>query len=194
MFLPDLVWLLHLQEAQRRPEPLHPCYHVLCKTRKRLWTLFFFTLYLWEVFLWLFLIILLLLQDDNRVLVVFLRQIPVFQRGGSIIPKKLRVRRSSTCMEHDPYTLYVAADLKVIHVLHADWWRGDPVIWEIVSLKPCFNVTTEHCWGRALHRRRPHLQIRKEGIHPQEAFFGKQRPLLCVSDGFIHFFFKYLRS
>uniref|UniRef100_A0A671WGQ9 Glucosidase II alpha subunit n=1 Tax=Sparus aurata TaxID=8175 RepID=A0A671WGQ9_SPAAU len=34
--------------------------------------------------------------------------IPVFQRGGSIIPRKLRVRRSSTCMEHDPYTLYVA--------------------------------------------------------------------------------------
>uniref|UniRef100_A0A665XE57 Glucosidase, alpha; neutral AB n=1 Tax=Echeneis naucrates TaxID=173247 RepID=A0A665XE57_ECHNA len=34
--------------------------------------------------------------------------IPVFQRGGSIIPRKLRVRRSSTCMEHDPYTLFVA--------------------------------------------------------------------------------------
>lgn len=53
-----------------------------------------------------------------------LRQIPVFQRGGSIIPKKLRVRRSSSSMEHDPYTLYVAVDLKVIHVLHAaGWWR-----------------------------------------------------------------------
>lgn len=47
---------------------------------------------------------------------VFFRQIPLFQRGGSIIPKKLRVRRSSTCMEHDPYTLYVAVDLKVTDV------------------------------------------------------------------------------
>uniref|UniRef100_A0A8C9VE92 Glucosidase II alpha subunit n=1 Tax=Scleropages formosus TaxID=113540 RepID=A0A8C9VE92_SCLFO len=35
-------------------------------------------------------------------------QIPVFQRGGSIIPRKNRIRRSSSCMEKDPYTLYVA--------------------------------------------------------------------------------------
>uniref|UniRef100_A0A671RCZ9 Neutral alpha-glucosidase AB-like n=1 Tax=Sinocyclocheilus anshuiensis TaxID=1608454 RepID=A0A671RCZ9_9TELE len=35
-------------------------------------------------------------------------QIPVFQRGGSIICRKDRVRRSSSCMENDPYTLYVA--------------------------------------------------------------------------------------
>uniref|UniRef100_A0A672PMW8 Neutral alpha-glucosidase AB-like n=1 Tax=Sinocyclocheilus grahami TaxID=75366 RepID=A0A672PMW8_SINGR len=34
--------------------------------------------------------------------------IPVFQRGGSIICRKDRVRRSSSCMENDPYTLYVA--------------------------------------------------------------------------------------
>lgn len=53
---------------------------------------------------------------------VFFGQIPVFQRGGSIIPKKLRVRRSSTCMEHDPYTLYVAVDRKVTDVtLQLDW-------------------------------------------------------------------------
>uniref|UniRef100_A0A672PM47 Neutral alpha-glucosidase AB-like n=1 Tax=Sinocyclocheilus grahami TaxID=75366 RepID=A0A672PM47_SINGR len=31
-----------------------------------------------------------------------------FQRGGSIICRKDRVRRSSSCMENDPYTLYVA--------------------------------------------------------------------------------------
>jgi mannosyl-oligosaccharide alpha-1,3-glucosidase len=36
--------------------------------------------------------------------------IPVFQRGGSIIPRKLRLRRSSMVMKHDPYTLYVALD------------------------------------------------------------------------------------
>ncbi|XP_063046439.1 neutral alpha-glucosidase AB isoform X2 [Engraulis encrasicolus] len=39
---------------------------------------------------------------------VTMSSIPVFQRGGSIIPRKLRVRRSSTCMEGDPYTLIVA--------------------------------------------------------------------------------------
>lgn len=31
--------------------------------------------------------------------------IPVYQRAGSIIPKKLRHRRSSTQMQNDPYTL-----------------------------------------------------------------------------------------
>uniref|UniRef100_A0A8C3SWR3 Glucosidase II alpha subunit n=2 Tax=Chelydra serpentina TaxID=8475 RepID=A0A8C3SWR3_CHESE len=34
--------------------------------------------------------------------------IPAYQRGGSIVPRKERVRRSSDCMYHDPYTLYVA--------------------------------------------------------------------------------------
>lgn len=45
--------------------------------------------------------------------IAFCCQIPVFQRGGSIIPRKLRVRRSSSCMEHDPYTLFVALNLQV---------------------------------------------------------------------------------
>lgn len=31
--------------------------------------------------------------------------IPVYQRAGTIIPKKLRHRRSSTQMQNDPYTL-----------------------------------------------------------------------------------------
>ncbi len=35
-------------------------------------------------------------------------KIPVYQRGGSIIPRKLRLRRSSHLMVNDPYTLYVA--------------------------------------------------------------------------------------
>ena len=34
----------------------------------------------------------------------------MYQRGGSIIPKKMRVRRSSTAMANDPYTLVVALD------------------------------------------------------------------------------------
>ncbi|XP_018420919.1 PREDICTED: neutral alpha-glucosidase AB isoform X1 [Nanorana parkeri] len=38
--------------------------------------------------------------------------IPVYQRGGSIIPRKDRPRRSSYCMESDPFTLYVALDLQ----------------------------------------------------------------------------------
>lgn len=36
--------------------------------------------------------------------------IPVFQRGGSIIPRKLRLRRSSHMMTNDPYTLFIALD------------------------------------------------------------------------------------
>lgn len=37
-----------------------------------------------------------------------LDKIPVFQRGGTIIPKKDRVRRSSSLMHDDPYTLQIA--------------------------------------------------------------------------------------
>jgi mannosyl-oligosaccharide alpha-1,3-glucosidase len=36
--------------------------------------------------------------------------IPVFQRGGTIVPKQMRVRRSSKLMVNDPYTLVVALD------------------------------------------------------------------------------------
>lgn len=37
-----------------------------------------------------------------------INKIPVFQRGGSILPRKLRLRRSSQMMMKDPYTLFVA--------------------------------------------------------------------------------------
>jgi len=36
--------------------------------------------------------------------------IPVYQRGGSVISRKLRLRRSTETMVRDPYTLYVALD------------------------------------------------------------------------------------
>jgi len=36
--------------------------------------------------------------------------VPVFQRGGSILPRKLRLRRSAKLMKADPYTLFVALD------------------------------------------------------------------------------------
>lgn len=37
-------------------------------------------------------------------------KIPVFQRGGTIVPRKMRLRRSASLMVHDPYTLVVALD------------------------------------------------------------------------------------
>lgn len=46
----------------------------------------------------------------SKVVQADLDQIPVYQRGGSILPRKLRVRRSSMLMQKDPYTLYVALD------------------------------------------------------------------------------------
>ncbi|XP_016332105.1 neutral alpha-glucosidase AB-like [Sinocyclocheilus anshuiensis] len=49
---------------------------------------------------------------QNLYIPVTLSSIPVFQRGGSIIPRKDRVRRSSACMENDPYSLYVALSPK----------------------------------------------------------------------------------
>mmetsp|Transcript_13615 Transcript_13615/g.29620 ORF Transcript_13615/g.29620 Transcript_13615/m.29620 type:complete len:1155 (-) Transcript_13615:134-3598(-) len=49
-------------------------------------------------------------------------KIPVYQRGGSIIARKLRLRRSSHLMMNDPYTLYVALgnDLKADGTLYMD--------------------------------------------------------------------------
>ena len=49
-------------------------------------------------------------------------KIPVYQRGGSIIPRKLRLRRSSWLMLNDPYTLYVALgeSLKAEGTLYMD--------------------------------------------------------------------------
>jgi len=37
-------------------------------------------------------------------------EIPTFQHGGVIVPRKMRLRRSSKLMRHDPYTLVVALD------------------------------------------------------------------------------------
>jgi len=42
-----------------------------------------------------------------------LRKIPAFQRGGSIVPRKMRVRRASSLTHHDPFSLTVALDSKV---------------------------------------------------------------------------------
>jgi len=37
-------------------------------------------------------------------------KIPVYQRGGSVVPRQMRLRRSSAQMVNDPYTLTVAPD------------------------------------------------------------------------------------
>lgn len=39
-----------------------------------------------------------------------LDKIPVFQRGGTIIAKKMEVKKSSVFMRYDPYSVYVAVD------------------------------------------------------------------------------------
>ncbi|XP_058161281.1 neutral alpha-glucosidase AB isoform X2 [Dasypus novemcinctus] len=43
---------------------------------------------------------------------VTISSIPVFQRGGTIVPRWMRVRRSSECMKDDPITLFVALSLQ----------------------------------------------------------------------------------
>ncbi|XP_054713957.1 LOW QUALITY PROTEIN: neutral alpha-glucosidase AB-like [Uloborus diversus] len=44
-----------------------------------------------------------------------LSKIPVYQRGGTIIPKKGRIRRSSSLTYNDPYTLVIALDKSGTH-------------------------------------------------------------------------------
>jgi alpha 1,3-glucosidase len=42
-----------------------------------------------------------------------LERIPVFVRGGAILPLQERLRRSTTQMINDPYTLLIALDANV---------------------------------------------------------------------------------
>lgn len=50
-------------------------------------------------------------DDGGRVtLEAPLDHIPVLARGGSIVPRKMRLRRSSKLMFYDPYTLIIAPD------------------------------------------------------------------------------------
>ena len=46
----------------------------------------------------------------DRTLAAPLTKMPVFQRGGAVLPRQMRLRRSSAQMLHDPYTLVVAPD------------------------------------------------------------------------------------
>jgi len=49
----------------------------------------------------------------NKIDMIFLFKIPVYQRGGVIIPQRLRKRRASMLALHDPITLVVALDRNV---------------------------------------------------------------------------------
>jgi hypothetical protein len=44
---------------------------------------------------------------------IYFFQIPAYQRGGVIIPQRLRKRRASMLAIHDPITLVVALDRNV---------------------------------------------------------------------------------
>lgn len=52
-------------------------------------------------------------EKGNVKIQVDMEKIPVYIRGGSIIPKKERIRRASVLMKDDPYTLIVALDANV---------------------------------------------------------------------------------
>lgn len=79
--------------------------------------------------------------------------IPVYQRAGSIIPKKLRHRRSSTQMQNDPYTLvcfyFYSASLSFLHT------KKIPAL-KIIFLKCCTRRNTGTCsvcfWSQNGHR------------------------------------------
>ncbi|XP_041352622.1 neutral alpha-glucosidase AB-like isoform X2 [Gigantopelta aegis] len=55
-----------------------------------------------------------------------LNKIPVYQRGGTIIPRKMRIRRSATLSYQDPFTLIVCLDkqAKALGHLYADDYRS----------------------------------------------------------------------
>ena len=49
-------------------------------------------------------------RGETRQIEAPLGKIPVLQRGGSVVPRQMRPRRSSALMREDPYTLVVALD------------------------------------------------------------------------------------
>ena len=49
-------------------------------------------------------------QSGQHTVPVTLSSIPVYYRGGSVVVRKDRARRSSRLMKHDPFTIVVAAD------------------------------------------------------------------------------------
>jgi len=54
-----------------------------------------------------------------------LSKIPVFQRGGTIIPLRQRVRRASTLQRNDPITLYVAPSMTTTEYANGTLYLDD---------------------------------------------------------------------
>lgn len=50
---------------------------------------------------------------ERKTVAAPLRKVPMFQRGGTIVPRKMRKRRSSFLMHSDPFTFEVALDSKL---------------------------------------------------------------------------------
>lgn len=57
-----------------------------------------------------------------------LAKIPVFQRGGAIVPRQMRVRRSSALMANDPYTLVVT--LSPAHAAYGTLYLDDGITFD----------------------------------------------------------------
>lgn len=49
-------------------------------------------------------------ETSTLTMPVTLHRIPVFQREGTVVPRKMRIRRSTVAMKNDPYTLIAIAD------------------------------------------------------------------------------------
>ena len=80
-------------------------------------------------------------------------QIPVFQHGGSIVPRKERIRRCSSLMADDPYTLIVALNKQVFcHVGYADNGLFDLPICDNGGLRgTCYSIpSSKSSLGREL--------------------------------------------
>jgi alpha-glucosidase (family GH31 glycosyl hydrolase) len=57
-----------------------------------------------------------------------LHRVPVYLRGGTIVPRKDRIRRSSSLTTLDPYTLIVAVDEKV-PIINSRTKHWEPCTW-----------------------------------------------------------------
>eukprot|EP00042_Codosiga_hollandica_P028090 m.145121 g.145121 ORF g.145121 m.145121 type:complete len:210 (+) comp52674_c0_seq9:2041-2670(+) len=87
-----------------------------------------------------------------------LNKIPVFQRGGSIVPRKLKPAQSTAAMSDDPFTLFVALDSQVARA--ADWSIDQAIVplvsafvRSLVQFSFFFFVgPTDECCRRLVHR------------------------------------------